>query len=467
MFKLSKCRVGKFTFTYLEEYLGSKGTSLKRTVLESGQRGNISIWDDSWIQGIDKVKGHNKLENEELQSVSDLIDFSNKKWKMNLIYNTFPVEIAQKILQIPLADTAHEDIEVWKGEPSGEFSVRSAYKLLQGVNSDPSNLLIQTEIKDFYRKLWGLQLPSKITITIWRISWDFIPNLANQRYKKVIVNNRCPRCRSWVEDSSHIFHQCPITTEVWQLLHLSWVMNNRNQNIWEWLTWVFKRGTAKQCRLFCIALWLIWFSRNQLIHERKPTTGRELAQRIQGYMAENEGVKETQIPLNTNKNHRDLEDIPRITIQFDTAFDNRNFKSAVGLVVCGLMGELLALKSTLHNNVSSPFAAEAFACLEGIKLGISMGIQSVKIMGDSRTIIKKGQTSSTDKSVIGAIIRDIQNKKSCFQEIIFQHIHRLGDSQAHKFAKNTLDRREISYLVGEELNRHTFGSEGRWSRSLD
>ncbi|KHG01491.1 Baculoviral IAP repeat-containing 6 [Gossypium arboreum] len=115
-----------------------------------------------------------------------------------------------------------------------------------------------------------------------------------------------------------------------------------------------------------------------------------------------------------------------MTIQFDAAFDNSNFKSATGLVVWGLMGELLVLKSTLHNNVSSPFATEAYACLEGIKLGISM-----------------------DKSVIGAIIRDIQNKKPCFQEIIFQHIYRLGNSQAHRIAKNTLDRGEISYLMGE------------------
>lgn len=69
--------------------------------------------------------------------------------------------------------------------------------------------------------------------------------------------------------------------------------------------------------------------------------------------------------------------------------------------------------------------------------------------------------------MIGAIISDIQNKKPCFQEIIFKHIHRLGNSQAHRLAKDTLDRGETSYLVGEELNRHVFTSEGRWSRSPD
>ncbi|MBA0575827.1 hypothetical protein Golob_024873 [Gossypium lobatum] len=84
-----------------------------------------------------------------------------------------------------------------------------------------------------------------------------------------------------------------------------------------------------------------------------------------------------------------------------------------------MRGNLLVLKTVIHRNVPSPFATEAYACLEGIKLGIALRTQSVRIMGDSKTVIKKSQTTSTDKSVIGAIIRDIQNKKSCFQKLTF------------------------------------------------
>ncbi|KAK5834818.1 hypothetical protein PVK06_010495 [Gossypium arboreum] len=184
-------------------------------------------------------------------------------------------------------------------------------------------------------------------------------------------------------------------------------------------------------------------------------------------MEEYEGVRAMKIPLNTVKSHRNQEDIPRMMIQFDAAFDNRNFKSATGLVVWGLMGELLVSKSTLRNNISSSFAVEAYACFEAINLRTSLGMQSVKIMGDSRTIIKKCQTTSTDESVIGAIIRDIQNMKTCFQEINFQHIHRLGKLKAHRIAKNTLEREDITYLLREGLNSQAFISKGRWSRCPD
>ncbi|MBA0576436.1 hypothetical protein Golob_028083 [Gossypium lobatum] len=39
-----------------------------------------------------------------------------------------------------------------------------------------------------------------------------------------------------------------------------------------------------------------------------------------------------------NRNYRIQEDIPRITMYFDAAFDSRNFKSATGLVGWDLRG---------------------------------------------------------------------------------------------------------------------------------
>lgn len=139
---------------------------------------------------------------------------------------------------------------------------------------------------------------------------------------------------------------------------------------------------------------MIWSSKNKYFHERKESTGIDIARRVQRYMEEYESAKGVKSPLIINKNHRDQEDIPRTKIQFNAAFDNKNFQSAPSLVVWGLRGELLLSKLTLHNNVSSPFAVEAYACFEALKLGISMGIQSINIMGDSRTTIKKCQTTS-------------------------------------------------------------------------
>ncbi|MBA0845143.1 hypothetical protein Goarm_005848, partial [Gossypium armourianum] len=72
----------------------------------------------------------NQEDNKNIKLVSDLIESTNSSWKTELVRGTFQSDVVEKILQIPLVETAHEDFQVWRGEPTGEFSVRSAYKLL-------------------------------------------------------------------------------------------------------------------------------------------------------------------------------------------------------------------------------------------------------------------------------------------------------------------------------------------------
>ncbi|KAH1055992.1 hypothetical protein J1N35_034057 [Gossypium stocksii] len=137
---------------FLEAWLGNipsftwKSIWASKELLQDGlcwRVGNgkeISIWNDCWIPRIDIISRQGNTNNEELKLVSDLIDSSSKKWKTNLVHNTFQNRIAERILQTPLTETDHADSQVWKGEQSGEFSVRSAYKLLQDSTLDPSTI---------------------------------------------------------------------------------------------------------------------------------------------------------------------------------------------------------------------------------------------------------------------------------------------------------------------------------------
>ena len=52
-------------------------------------------------------------------------------------------------------------------------------------------------------------LPSKIKITVWKISWNYLPTRANMQYKKLITNVICPRCESVVETMDDLFRECP------------------------------------------------------------------------------------------------------------------------------------------------------------------------------------------------------------------------------------------------------------------
>ncbi|KAA3482102.1 reverse transcriptase [Gossypium australe] len=262
-----------------------------------GKGDQVSIWNDHWIPGTNRIQSNVDNSNTRIELVSSLIDSTTRKWKADLVESTFPENVAKQIIQIPLAEEEHEDFQVWFGENLAEFTVRSAYKLLQEIAMDPSDYLLQPETKNFYRKLWNLQLPSKIIITVWRLSWNFIPNRHTLLLRKVVSDSSCPQCRSAEEDRLHIFKQCPATVQTWQLLELLWVTNNVISNLWEWFTSVFSVGDNSQCRIFCCAIWMIWRSRNQLVHEGKITTGVDLASKVHIYLAEIDGLEAKPVTL--------------------------------------------------------------------------------------------------------------------------------------------------------------------------
>ncbi|MBA0860988.1 hypothetical protein Goshw_023218, partial [Gossypium schwendimanii] len=91
-----------------------------------------------------------------------------------------------------------------------------------------------------------------------------------------------------------------------------------------------------------------------------------------------------------------------------------------GLVAWDQTGVLLTTKIVLNSNVSSSFAAEAYAGLHAVKLG--------------------------------AIISDIQRQSEYFQEICFQFINKTENSLAHRIAKEALRREEETHLEGEALH---------------
>lgn len=93
-----------------------------------GKRDHIFVQEHAWLPGAENYKVSGNINDNSIIKVLDLIDHSQKKWKLGLIKDTFEESVIDKILRIPLARLEHEDMLVWKGEPSGVFSVRSGYK---------------------------------------------------------------------------------------------------------------------------------------------------------------------------------------------------------------------------------------------------------------------------------------------------------------------------------------------------
>ncbi|KAA3482686.1 Zinc finger CCCH domain-containing protein 7 [Gossypium australe] len=153
-------RLGKYTFLYLEEHLGGQRNSLRRS--------KISTNEVVWVPGSMNCKIQNTKRCLDTFRVADLIDNNTRNWKGGFIRQTFSDLDANRILKIPLAKFQYNDLLVWKGEASREFTVCSVYKSLLQYPIRTNYTNHQSEHANVCKKLWGMNLPSKLKITFWR-----------------------------------------------------------------------------------------------------------------------------------------------------------------------------------------------------------------------------------------------------------------------------------------------------------
>ncbi|KAA3485194.1 RNA-directed DNA polymerase [Gossypium australe] len=130
----------------------AKGVLAEGICWKVGRGSDISVLNDVWIPDLINSKLSSYVNNLSDFKVAELIDESSRNWKTELIGSTFSEDVAERILRIPLVIEPHNDILAWRGESLGEFTVRSAYKLLQGIGIDPRAYALQTDYNKFYKK---------------------------------------------------------------------------------------------------------------------------------------------------------------------------------------------------------------------------------------------------------------------------------------------------------------------------
>ncbi|MBA0814972.1 hypothetical protein Gohar_020760, partial [Gossypium harknessii] len=113
------------------------------------------------------------------------------------------------------------------------------------------------------------------------------------------------------------------------------------------------------CRIFCCALWGIWEDRNAKIHERKISTGQEIASFVNNYISKLNGIEKRNLSklLELRKWSHPPGSI--VKINFDGAYNGGHYQSASGIVARNVEGIVLLSYSETHKEVAPGFAAEA------------------------------------------------------------------------------------------------------------
>ncbi|KAA3478841.1 Ribonuclease H-like superfamily protein [Gossypium australe] len=274
-------RLGSSCSFIWRSFWATKGTLEKGLLWKVGTGSNISISQDTWIPDYVNGRLSTSFVNLQCDKVAELIRSNKRVWNKELIDNTFPADVVELILCIPLSMEPHEDFLAWSGESTGVFSVKSSYKLLQRL--DPTAYALHNIYGDFYRKLWKIEIPSKMKIFIWKLSWNYIASKVNMFNRRLVNNRLCPRCGGDDETLNHIFCECPVSAEIWRMLPALNLTSFTNAEFSDRLTMVVVSLSLEKSRTFGIALWSIWGDRNSRIHEKSSRSSREIKEDFSGW----------------------------------------------------------------------------------------------------------------------------------------------------------------------------------------
>lgn len=247
----------------------------------------IKFWEDSWSGHGEALKlKYPRLYRISLQQhklIQQVGSFNDSAWEWNLSWRRplFDNEIAsavgfmEDISQIAIQrHTA--DCWMWKAEPNGFYSTRSAYNLLQECS-------VEANLDEALQNLWKLKIPAKATIFAWSLIKDRLLTKSNLGRRQIEINdNICPFCRNQLEDAAHLFFNCNKSLALW----------------WESLSWtgilgafsiiprhhflqhqIGMNGGKRNNRWKCwwVALmWTIWQHRNKIIFSNKSFNATKL-----------------------------------------------------------------------------------------------------------------------------------------------------------------------------------------------
>ena len=173
----------------------------------------------------------------------------------------------KEILQIPLPRISSAgDKLLWKYSNSGEFEVKTAYRILLEDYLTLSNEHHSQSNADnrVWKLIWKIKTPQKICIFVWKLLLEGLPTRQLLRNRGIMDIGLCPFCNCEEESTTHLFLLCPfaracshgltlavhtsdligITVQQWELI----VSHNLDDEVFlEYMQNIF------------ITLWTIWY----------------------------------------------------------------------------------------------------------------------------------------------------------------------------------------------------------------
>ncbi|CAN1796019.1 Putative ribonuclease H protein At1g65750 [Linum perenne] len=179
---------------------------------------------------------------------------------IDLAYNIQGVDSSLSVSSFVSSDGSCDRLKAdsisWGLEPSGRFSVNSAYLFIKDLKAGEQGTI--------WKKVWRWNGPAKIRQFLWLSVHGKLMTNEERWRRRVTADASCPECKGSCEDTEHVLRRCDFAELVWREMlpdmALS-ISNGSDFSVW----WNRGLSDGEKNLVFGVTAWVLWKRRNQLI----------------------------------------------------------------------------------------------------------------------------------------------------------------------------------------------------------
>lgn len=232
---------------------------------EVGDGRRISIWNDRWIPG------RNKLVSSigscmALNTVDQLIIHENRTWNVDLLNVLFDNETVRDICKIKIPIKG-EDILRWTPSRNGLFSVKTAYRVINTVGHNPNYVAEQLQFP--WIRFWRASLPPKFYFSCGKCVHDYLPVRERLARHTTNISYACPLCNIDAETVDHLLLKYQVSKQIWSAVDPNLAGIIGGLTLKNWIASWFTNTNVQECMIITAGytLWNIWKARCSLVFE--------------------------------------------------------------------------------------------------------------------------------------------------------------------------------------------------------
>jgi len=251
-----------------------------------GSGATISILNEPWLSNGQFISsdtpGAHFIHNFTINSLMNLHD---KSWNEQVVRQVFSVDIANKILHMPLIAQVEDDRILWKAERHGRYLVRSAYRLCVTELIDSSYLWRL----GYWSGIWNLKVPPKVKNLLWRMCRGCLPTRVRLLDKGVVCPTNYASCDSTHEDLLNVFFYCPFAIQVWNRTGLWGSVQHalfHTASVTDAIFSLLENLSAELSQRLSTVIWSLWKHRNIRVWDNVTETSVVVVERARNMVTD-------------------------------------------------------------------------------------------------------------------------------------------------------------------------------------